>query len=133
MLPTEHGEMVDLALIFIQRIAREGGLAVDRQWRTVAVHNSRCLTRPVRDLKLAGGGAEHRTEPILIIEYVFEIAEPMVLRGVIVIGRRRAIWRFDTQTVAQEIARHKIVEAAIRTAVVETRLHRSVAAPVEGD
>jgi hypothetical protein len=46
----------------------------------------------------------------LLAEDVFEIGEAVILRGVVVQRVGTAVRRFDAQIVAQEIARHEVVE-----------------------
>ncbi len=57
----------------------------------------------------------------------------MILGRVIVLGIGAPVRRFDAQIVAQDVARHEIVEVARGAAIVETRGEGAVAAAVQGD
>lgn len=51
-------KMVQLALIFIERITRIGRLAVDRERRAIRIGDARYLPGAIWNLKLAGGTRE---------------------------------------------------------------------------
>src|SRR6202034_3665171 len=133
MLPAQDGEMIELALILVQRIAGVGALSVDDQRRAIRIQDAGLQAGAIGNLKVAGGRAEHGAQAILVVENVFEIREAVILRGVIVQGLGAAVRRFDSQIVAQEISGHEVVEVSGGAAVVETRLHGAVAAAVQRD
>ena len=101
--------------------------AVDRQ------PEDGLLAVQVRNLELADGSAEHERDAVVVVEDVFEIAEAVILRGVIVDRIRAAVGRLDAQVVAQKVAGDEVAEGSRAAAVVEARLNRAVAAAVHGD
>src|SRR5882757_6831152 len=130
VLPAQDGEVVQFALIFIEGIARIGGLTVYVERRAVRIDDARCLVAASWNLKRAGRTRQHRAQAVALIENVFQVRKLMMLRGVIVIRARAAVRRLDAEIVAQKVRRNEIVESAGAAAVVEARLDRSVAASV---
>src|SRR5580698_5570708 len=132
VLPTRHQEMIQLALTLLEPRAGIGCAAIYFERRPVGVGNARLETCPIRDLELPGGGAQCRTQSILLVENVFQVGEAVILRGVVVDGIRTAVRRLDAQVTAQKITRHEVIQIAGRAAVVEARRHLAVAAAVNG-
>ena len=70
-------------------------------------------------------------DAIFLIQDVLEVAEAVILRGVIVDGIRAAVRRLDAEVIAQKIARDEVAEGSGTAAVAEARLDLAVAAAVQ--
>ena len=126
MLPAHRAELSDLALVLVEILARVRRYPVDHQ------PERGLLTVQVRNLKLADRAAEHDRDAILLVQDVLEVAEAVILRGVIVDGIRAAVRRLDAEVVAQKIARNEVAVGSGATAVAEARLDLAVTAAVQG-
>ncbi len=92
MLPAEHAEVGDFALIFIQIVAEKIALAVDDESRAdvPGVHASQ-----VGDLEVIVGASQNPRDAVAVVEDLLEIAEEVMLMRVVVQRGRAAVRRFD--------------------------------------
>ena len=129
VLQAHRAKLGDLALILVQHIAQEIRLPVDRQPRpdVGGVHPAE-----VRNLEAVIGAPGHDRQAVALIEDVLEIAESMVLPGVVVQRRGAAVRGLDPQVVADHVAGDEVGVGARGATVIDTRLDRTVAAAVHG-
>ena len=89
MLPAQRGELGDFALILVEILTRVQGYAID------GIAQGGLLPVQIGDLELADPAAQHQRDPVLLIQDVFEVAEAVILRGVIVDRVRASVGRLD--------------------------------------
>ncbi len=128
VLQAECREVGDFALILVELIAQEVALSGDRQSGTDLRGQQ---PRLVGNLEAVVGAADEEGHTIAVVQDVLEVAEAMVLAGVIVKRRGQSVGRLDAQAVADEVAGDEERVGAGGSAVVESRLHRSVTAAVQ--
>src|SRR6202044_724397 len=127
MLPAQGPELRDFTLILVEALAGIGRLSVDGE------SEGGLEAVLVRNLELADGAAEYQGHAVLVIQDVLEVAEAVILRGVVVDGIGAAVRRFDAQIVAQKIARDEVAVLPGAAAIVEAGLDLFMAAAVDRD
>src|SRR5581483_4443412 len=123
VLQAQRSEVRDFALVLVEVVAAKIRLAVDGQAGTDPGGRH---AAQVGYLKVIVGAADEEGDPVGLVEDVLEVAEAMVLLGVIVQRRARAIRRFDPEAVADVVAGDEVRVITRGPAVAEARFNRAV-------
>src|SRR6266446_4142243 len=103
LLPGEDPEMVDLALVFVERRRGKVADAVDGK------PEARGLARYLRDLKLTARDTEHGGQSRRRVDDAGDVGKAACLLGVVVDRVEGGRWVFDPQGILQVFAGNVII------------------------